>query len=523
MFREVSVVEAREVLRLWLMGHSQRESSRLAGVNRKTGDRYLKVARAAGLTREGGLGQLTDELLGEVLGQVRPGRPGGHGQSWGQLEGERGFLAEKLDEGLRLTKVHELLGRRGVMVPYRTLHRFCVAELEFGQRRGTVRVVDGEPGHEVQVDFGRMGMVHDALRQQRRWVWGLVFTAVFSRHLFCWLTFEQTTAAVIAGCEEAWGYFGGVFRVLIPDNLTPVVVKADRVAPHFNTAFQEYAQSRGFVIDAARAGHPTDKPRVERQVPYCRESGFRGESFTSFEQARAHMVKWGLGTAGMRVHGTTQRRPREHFEAEERHLLLPAPSERYDPPIYARPKVARDRHIEVGKALYSVPDGHIGHHVDVRADRHLVRISLHGQVIKVHPRKPPGGRSTDPEDLPEETRAYAMRDLDYLRRVARGYGEAVGAYTDRLLDSPLPWTKMRQVYRLHGLARRYGQDRVNQACQRALDLDVVDVTRISRMLERALEAATGQHQPRAHERVIQLRFARSDSEFGLAKEGDRYA
>jgi hypothetical protein len=49
------------------------------------------------------------------------------------LEGERQFLTERLMADLRLTKVHSLLAGRGVLVPYRTLHRFCVAE--FGVRR----------------------------------------------------------------------------------------------------------------------------------------------------------------------------------------------------------------------------------------------------------------------------------------------------------------------------------------------------------------------------------------------------
>src|SRR5262249_3156094 len=175
----------------------------------------------------------------------------------------------------------------------------------YGRRKSTVRVADGEPGQEVQVDYGRMGLVPDLLRQRRRMAWCLIFTAVFSRHMFCWLTFEQTTQAVIEGFEQAWAYFGGVFRVVIPDNLSPVVTKADRLAPKFNLTFLEYAQSRGFVIDPARAGRPTDKPRVENSIKYVRRAGFQGETFLGLEQAREHLIVWGRDDAGMRIHGTT--------------------------------------------------------------------------------------------------------------------------------------------------------------------------------------------------------------------------
>lgn len=516
MFREVPMVEVREVLRLWLRGHGRRAIARLAQVDRKTVRRYLEAAERSGLVRSGGELQLTDQLLGALAEELRAGRHGGRGLAWEQLQRERGWLEEKLGQELQLTKIHSLLVRRGVSVPYRTLHRFCVQELGFGRQQHTVRVVDGEPGSELQVDFGRMGPLFDLGSQRRRLCWALIFTACYSRYMFCWLSFEQTLAAVIEGFEQAWAFFGGVFRVVIPDGMRTIVIESDPVAPRFNAAFLEYAQARGFVLDPARVRRPTDKPRVERCVSYCREGGFHGEAFTGLEEARLWMARWCLETAGERIHGTTQRRPRECFEQEEKPRLLPAPECFYELPLYAQPKVHRDFHIEVGRALYSVPHHLIGEHVHVRGDRHLVKVFHRGRLIKVHPRKPPGGRSTDPQDFPDEKRAYAFRDLEYLKRVAAGYGAGVGAYAEQLLNSPLPWTRMRQVYRLLGLVRRYGPERVEQACQRALDLDVIDVTRINRMLERALEASSGH----AFEpgKLVQLRFARSSDEFLISKE-----
>jgi transposase len=359
-FREVSVVEAREVLRLWLRQYGQRAIARMLAMDRKTVRRYVQAAIDAGIEQIGGEAQLDDELLGTVVGETRTGRPSGHGESWQRLERERAFLEARLKDELTLTKIHELLARRGVVVPYRTLHRFVASELGFGQQRATVRLADGEPGAEVQVDFGRMGLVPDPRSERRRVAHGLVFTPVVSRYRFCWLTLEQTTTAVIEGFEEAWSHYGGIFKVVIPDNLSPVVTTADPIAPRFTVAFLEYAQSRGFVIDPARVRRPTDKGRVERSVPYCRQSGFAGEQFTSFTQAREWMVHWSRDVAGLRIHGTTARRPREHFEQDEQAHLLPPPTTRYDLPIYAVAKVARDRHIALARALYSVPGEHIG-------------------------------------------------------------------------------------------------------------------------------------------------------------------
>ena len=84
-FREVAVTEIREVLRAWLSGAGLRRVAEQAGVDRKTARRYVQAAVEAGVARDGGPGQLSDELVGQVAQVVRPVRPGGHGQAWAVL------------------------------------------------------------------------------------------------------------------------------------------------------------------------------------------------------------------------------------------------------------------------------------------------------------------------------------------------------------------------------------------------------------------------------------------------------
>lgn len=510
-FREVAVSEVRELLRLTILGRGLREVARLCGLDRKTVRRYLAAARAAGFDPTAGEAALSDALIGAVCEAVRPARPAGHGQAWAALVGRRDQIEAMLKAGLRLTKVRTLLARDGLAVPYRTLHRFVSAELGFGRRAPTVRVADGEPGQELQVDFGRMGLLADPAAGRRRVVHGLVFTAVYSRHTFVWLTFRQTLEAVIEGFEAAWAFYGGVFAVVIPDNCSAIVSRADPLNARLTEGFREYAQSRGFVVDPARVRHPRDKPRVERTVPYVRESFFRGEQFAGLEVAQEAAVDWCTTTAGLRIHGTTARRPAEAFEADERAHLLPAPETPYAVPLYGRAKVHRDHHIAFGRALYSVPGSLIGQEVSVRADAALVKIFWRGTLVKVHPRMARGRRSTDRDDLPAERSIYALRDLDRLVATARSHGPSVGIYAERLLDGPLPWTRMRQVYRLLGLARRYGPERTDAACARALEPDVIDVGLVGRMLERATEHDAPAARPTPLH--LPLRFARSDDEF----------
>ena len=347
---------------------------------------------------------------------------------------------------LQRTNIHGKLERQGVVVPYRTLHRFACEQCDFGAKRITLRAADGKPGVECQIDFGRIGVMHDPDTVRRRAVHALIFTAVYSRHVFVHLSFTQTLEAVVAGCEQVWEFFGGVFAVLIPDNMSPIIASADPINPTFTVGWLDYVQARGFVTDPARVRSPKDKPRVERTVQYVRENFWRGEEFTDLAQAQARVEVWCRTTAGMRIHGTTAQRRAEDFSTHEQPLLPPAPT--YDRPLFSSPKVARDLHVEVARGLYSVPGELIGQRVDVRADSGLVKVFSRGQLIKTHPRLKPGGRSTDPADYPLERRDSALRDVVSLTSKAAAVGPSVSVYAVRLLDVPLPWTSMRTVYRL---------------------------------------------------------------------------
>lgn len=516
-YREVHVVEVKEVVRLWSQGESLRSISRLTGLDRKTVRRYVKAAQEAGCE----VGEAVQEgALGEVIGRVRAQGPGARGRCWELCAKHRELLAGWLGQQVPLSKVQELLARQtGVVVPYRTLHRYACRELGFGGRRSTVRVAEGQPGEELQLDFGAVGWLCEDGRRRR--VWALVFTAVVSRHLFVWLTYRQSVADVVAGCEAAWQFFGGVFRVLIPDNLKAIVTAADRVAPRLNTAFVEYAQARGFVIDPARVRHPQDKGRVERSVQYVQTSLFAGETFGLLAEAQAAAERWCRGTAGERIHGTTRQRPAEHFARDEQPLLLPAPEVAYEVAPWSEVRVHRDHHLTVGKALYSVPSAYIGERVQVRNGRDLVRIYHRGQLVKVHPRMGPGQRSTDPADYPPGVRELACRDQQTLLAQARQAGSAIGVYAERLLAAPQPWTRMRHVYRLLGLVRRYSASPVEQACARALEADVVDVTRVARMVEQAVEHSPLPARPQTGASLPKpLRFLRQSGEYRLARGGD---
>lgn len=513
-YREVTMHEVKEVLRLWLKGHGKKPIARQLGLDRNTVRSYIAHATRAGLDRSLGDLSLTDEIVATVLLRLRATRAREHGTGWASCLEHRDFIKQKLDQGVLLTKARKLLAReREIAIPYSTLHRFAVAELDFGRTAPTMPIADCAPGAELQVDTGWVAQLEPDLFGKRRRLKAWIFTAVLSRHRFVWPIFDETTRSAIEACEAAWEFFGGVFHVLIVDNTKAIVTKADRLEPRISRAFLEYAQSRDFVIDPARVRSPKDKARVERAVQTVRGDCFGGERLYDLEQCRERARRWSLEDYGSKRHTRTQRCPLEQFLAEEQPALKPAPTEIYDIPLWCEPKVGLDQHAQVWKALYSLPRVFVRKQILARADSQLVRFYDGATLVKTHPRKPPGGRSSDPADFPPEQDACARRDMAFFQRQATAHGAAIGHYAEALLAGPQPWTKVRRVYALLGLVKRYGAARVEPACVTALAAEMLDMRRLQRIVELAIN--TPVLPPPAPRPAPPARYLRNSTQYAL--------
>jgi transposase len=106
--------------------------------------------------------------------------------------------------------------------------------------------------------------------------------------------------SVLVMDQQAWNaahvaafeFFDGVPARIVPDNLKTGVTKPDFYDPMINRAYAELGAHYGVLIEPARASKPKDKPRVERPMPYVRDSFWRGREFTSLEQMQAEAARW---------------------------------------------------------------------------------------------------------------------------------------------------------------------------------------------------------------------------------------
>jgi transposase len=486
--KEYGVTDILDILRRSKAKDGIKRIVRATGMAKNTVRNYLRLAAEHGFHPD-----VADELLPDIAARVFRSVHGSlqkapnSNTAAAPLFPHRDQISDWLEkEGLTLTKAHIKLSRIGVNVSYSTLYRYAREEIGFGAPSVTVRMADTAPGEVAQADFGRMGLVFDPQTGKQRVLHALVVTLIFSRHQYVYLTHRQDSDALITGVEEAWEAFGGVARRLIIDNMKAAVVKSDRYEPVFNRTFQEYSQYRGFIIDPAPARHPEAKGCVENQVKYVQNNFFAGEKFIDRNHAQNAAQTWCRTTAGLRLHGTTRKRPLLVFEEEEQGLLLPLSAQRFDVPVWGQCSVHRDHHVRFKNALYSVPTRYIGKEVEVKGTRALVRIYYQQQLIKTHPKVAQGKRSTDFEDYPKEKSAYAMRDVDYYIRTAKSRGEQQGAFMEKLLAGDVPWAFIRQAQALLRLGDKYGSTRVEAACSRALAFGLMNVKRVEGIITLSL-------------------------------------
>ena len=348
-------------------------------------------------------------------------------------------------------------------------------------------VADGEPGQELQLDTGWMTLLEPDEAGKRRRFKAFIFTPNVSRYRFVYPVFRERTEDAIAACEAAWEFYGGVFRVLIPDNTKAIVQTADPLEPLLNEVFLEYAQARGFHIDPARVRRPQDKGRVEKSVRDTRDDCFGGEHLWTLEQS----PRAGAGVGADRV----RHAPPHHDAAAAARALRErgggAPAAGTDDPLRRAARGGSRRWGAITWRRWSArctrcPRGGSARGCAPAPIAPRCASTSAGELIKTHPRKPPGERSIDPADFPDEKRPYALRDIAYLQSQATACGPAVGWYAAALLAGPLPWTRMRRVYALLRLVRRYGEARVDASCETALAHRMLNVRRLENMLKHPL-------------------------------------
>ena len=466
------MVDVTEILIHWHAGRSQSEIATSLGVDRKTVKKYLAPAIEAGIVPgdQARSGQAWAELVrawwpGLIDARLRQ-------TTWPQIAVHHQFVVDMLGAGVTQATIWQRLrDEHGLQVSVASVRRYVRANLPEDALRARVTVLRETPpaGEEAQIDYGYLGSWVDPVGGRLRRVWAFVMVLACSRHVFVRPVLTMDQAAWTQAHVEAFAFFGGVPARLVPDNLRTGVERPDLYDPKINRSYAELAAHYDTLIDPARVRKPKDKARVERPMPYVRDSFWRGREFTSLAQMQRAAIEWSLTVAGMReCRPLSGAAPLNVFRAVEASELKPLPRKRFVLATWSRATVGPDIHVKVGRCLYSVPWRFIGQQIDARSTFTMVQIFATGQLIATHAAKT-AGKQSDMIHYPPEKIAFAMRTPTWCRTRAADIGpHAVAVIADLLAVNAL--FRLRAAQGVLRLADKHGSSRLEAACRKAISV-----------------------------------------------------
>jgi transposase len=480
--RPIPMIELDELLFRWQQGHNLSQLSRGLGQSRQTVRKYLRQAKALGLTADGG-----DRQRAGVLAAMRTAT--GH-KTREELPPRQRLLAP-YDEQIRawlkepdmtVKQIWRLLGEQGISLSYPSVKRFVRSHIDPVSPRVTVRL-ETPPGQQAQVDFGR---VRVRIAEQPRSLWVFVMTLSYSRHRFVRFVERQDLATWIDCHIRSFEFFGGVPQTVLLDNLKAGVVRPDLYDPTINRAYAELERHYGFTADPARVATPEHKGKVERQMPVVRQQLVAGRSYADLAEVNEKALRWCRDQVGREVHGTTCEPPMLRFTRQEKDALQPLPAQPFVRPTWGEAKVHPDHHLVFERSYYSLPSHFVGRTVLVRATQRLVEIYHDEELVKTHTRATRRGTwVSDPNDYPESAKAFLFAHPQYcLKKAAE-----TGPHVERMVKEILAKNAIRNLRKAQGVLRlvdKYGAARLDAACEYLLHFDATELHRLAHVLEHGI-------------------------------------
>jgi transposase len=394
--------------------------------------------------------------------------------------------------------------KRLVWEEYRKVHpegvMYSAFNFHFSQwkaRTIPVMRMNHKAGDKMYIDFaGHKLSITDPVNGKIKLV--EVFVAILgaSQLTYVEAVRSQKKEDFILACENALQFYGGVPAAIVPDNLKSAVTESDRFEPTINETFADFAEHYNTTILPARAYKPKDKALVEIAVSLIYKRVYaklRDRVFFTIEELNDAILVELSEHNNQLISGRPYSRNHQ-FETMEKNALTPLPLMRYEFKRQLFATVARHGHVALApdRHYYSVPHEFIGKRVKITFTAYKVEIYFNYERIAIHKRwQTPYKYTTDMEHLPANHRFVAELEPDKLLRMADEIHKDVKFYISCVLESNSK-AHHEQLYKMCtgiiGLAKKYGNERLAKACQRAQDFGVFTYRIVKKILENGLDA-----------------------------------
>ena len=482
--RKLSMNKISELLRQrYALARSYREISASLNISVGTIADYLSRANAAGL-KWPLPNELTEQQLYEQLFLPSQSARKKPAPSWADVH------REYRKKGVTLLLLwREYRERQPDGLGYT---RFCQGYQQYASTLTPVMRQVHKGGEKVFVDYAGMtmpwiepstGEVHEAQ----------IFVASLgaSQYTFAQASASQQLPDWLESHDLMFAFFGGVSEVIVPDNLKSAVTKSHRYDPDLNANYQHFSEHYGVAIVPARARAPKDKAKVENAVG-CIErqvlAPLRHHTFTSLTDLNAAISK-GIATFNQQRFQKMDTSRAELFEKLDKPALKPLPKTAYQYATWCKATVNIDYHIVFDHHYYSVPHRYIRNKIKIRATQKTVECLYQGQRIALHQRsRQRYGFSTRKEHMPTAHLAHVQWTPERLTRWAQKTGAKTGEFIKTMIAAkPFPQQAFRACLGLLRLSKRFGNERLEKACARALAIGATRYQQVEAILKNNME------------------------------------
>ncbi len=450
-------------------GLSNRAIAGACNISNSTVGEYLRRAEATGISWPS-IGELSEEELYQKL--------------FGELTPQVEISSKPLPDW---EEVRKELRQKGVTLQliwmeYIEKHPDGYKHSQFGEYYRRWKKAHREPsmrnvhigGERMQVDYAglKLSIVNPETGEINQFP---VFVAVLpaSNYTYAEAQSSENQCNWNNGHVRAFGFFGGVVKIVVPDNLKTGVQKPNYYEPDINPAYQELAEHYQFAVLPTRVRKPRDKGKVENGVQNIERwviAPLRKRTFFSLAEANQAIRKQ-LDQLNNKVMQAVGRTRRQEFEDLDRPNLRPLPIKPYEYAVRKTARVNIDYHVEFEKHFYSVPHTLIHQEVDLRITEHLVEIFHKGKVVAIHPRSFKfGSYSTLHEHMPRNHQFMDQINAKQLLLWAEEVGPRTFDFINATLQSrPFPEQAYRSCLGVLNLAKKHPYSRIEQACQAVME------------------------------------------------------
>jgi len=483
--KRLSMRKIRDTLRLHAGGLSTRKIAASLGFGQSTASEYLRRARAAGL-----VWPLPDDLTDAVLEQ----------RLYPRRVGDTDGTCPEPDWAY----LHTELRRKGVTLSllweeYRSVHpggygysRFCDLYRRWKGHLSPVMRQHHVAGERLFVDYsGPTLEVICPKTGEVRTAQLFVATLGASNYTYVEATWTQSLPDWIASHVRAFDFFGGVTAQVVPDNLKSGVTHACFYEPTLNRTYADMAVHYDTAIVPARPYKPRDKAKVEGAVLIAQRwilARLRNQRFFTLDDLNA-AIRPLLERLNSKVTRHLGASRRDLFERLDQPALKPLPVEPYVYAEWKQCRVGLDYHIDVLRHYYSVPHQLLREKLWVRITARTIEAYFKGKRVAAHARTSSNYQHTTLRDhMPSSHRAYAERTPEKLRRQASHIGPNTGTLVEVILrERRHPEQGFRACTGIIRLAKSHSVERLEAACERALEINARSYASVKSILKNNLE------------------------------------